>query len=160
MGLRLVLITLTLAAQLQPRSPGSEVEAFVRQAIEERFGARAIPDHNLLGAATRVAVRQEMPLAGESLTSAALPRLDGYEFYLTTAAAAQAEADRTRRNVTFLIVDRPVIAGDTATLWLGVDIAIPADPNNVKLCCCTGLGQFRRAQGRWAFVEWTERVCS
>ena len=43
---------------------------------------------------------------------------------------------------------------------MGVDVTFPKDPKIVKMCCCTGRGEFRRVNGRWTFVKWAETICS
>jgi hypothetical protein len=150
--------------RVQAQSPEamatSDVEVLVKQAVEDRIGARDIPDGNLLGKATRIAIREEMPEAGLKLGRAALPQLAGYEFFLISEAAAQAQADRVRRAVYFITVDRPSIIADTATVSLGVDVAFPREPKTIKMCCCTGQGQFLRVGGRWTFVKWGQTICS
>ena len=137
-----------------------EIEVLVKQAVEDRFGARDLPDRDLLGKATRIAIREEMPEAGLKLSRGALPQRAGYEFFLISEVGAQAEADRIRRAVYFITVDRPSIIEDTATVSLGVDVASPREPKTIKMCCCTGEGQFRRVGGRWTFVKWARTICS
>ena len=137
-----------------------DVEVLVKQAVEDRFAAKDLPDGNLLGNATRIAIREEMPDAGLKLSRGALPQRDGYEFFLISEVAAQAEADRVGRAVYFITVDRPSIIEDTATISLGVDVVSPREPKTIKMCCCTGQGQFRRAGGRWTFVKWAQMICS
>ena len=137
-----------------------EIEVLVKQAVEDRFGARDLPDGNLLGKASRIAIREEMPGAGLKLSRRALPQRAGYEFFLISGVGAQAEADRVRRAVYFITVDRPSIIEDTATVSLGVDVASPREPKTIKMCCCTGQGQFRRDGGRWTFVKWVQTICS
>ena len=150
--------------QAQPRSTERmatpDIDALVKQAVEDRFAAKDLPDGNLLGKATRIAIREEMPEAGLTLSRAALPQRDGYSFVLISGAAAQAEADRTGRPVYFITVDQPSISGDTATLSLGVDVVSPREPKTINMCCCTGQGQFRRTGGRWTFVKWAQMICS
>ena len=107
-----------------------------------------------------IPIRQELPRAGLALSAAALPKIDGYEFELLPGATAQAEADRTRKNVPFIAIDRASITGDEATVWIGADLAMPADPATVKMCCCEAEGQFERRQGRWSFVKWRTTKCS
>jgi hypothetical protein len=161
-----VLACLTGGVDAQPRGAGPaplappDIQAFVGQALADRLAARNIPDQALLDGATRIGVREEMPLSGLRLGAASLPRLAGLEFHLTSASAAQAEADKTRRSVYYLIVDRPAVVGDAATVSLGVDVALPSDPDTGKLCCCSGEGRFRQANGRWSFVSWQQMVCS
>jgi hypothetical protein len=114
----------------------------------------------LLGKATRIAIREEMPDARLRLSRGALPQRAGYEFVLISEAAAQAEADRVRRAVYFITVDRPSITEDTATISIGVDVVSPREPKSIKMCCCNGVGQFQRAGGRWTFVKWVQMICS
>jgi hypothetical protein len=136
------------------------IELLVKQAVEDRFTAGDLPDRSLLGTSTRIAIREEMPAAGVKLGGGALPQLEGYEFYLISGASAQSEAERTQRAITFITVDGPSITDDTATVSLGVDVTAPLRPNEVKLCCCSGEAQFRRAEGRWTFVNWVGTTCS
>jgi hypothetical protein len=147
--------------QAQPeRLATSDIEVLVKQAVEDRFGAKDLPDGNLLGKANRIAIREEMPDAGLRLSRGALPQRAGYEFVLISAAAAQAEADRVGRAVYFITVDRPAITEDTATISLGVDVVSPREPKSIKMCCCNGVGQFQRGGGRWTFVKWAQMICS
>jgi hypothetical protein len=142
------------------RAAAGDVELLVRQALEDRLAAKNVPDGNLLGSSTRIGIREEMPKAGMKLGREALPQREGYEFFLISLAEAQAEADQSGKPVHVITVDRPSLAEDTATLWLGVDVAFPREPKVIKLCCCTGQGQFRRVEGRWRFVKWASMVCS
>ena len=144
--------------QLQLASP--EIQSFVRQAIEDRLRAGQLPDGNLLGNVTRIAIREEMPEAGQRNGPASLPQVEMREFYLISQVEAQTEADKTGRAQHFISVDRPSIAGDVGTVWVGVDVVFPREPKVIKMCCCTGLGQFRLAEGRWTFVNWTGMTCS
>lgn len=88
------------------------------------------------------------------------PQREGYEFFLISIGTAQAEADKSRQEVRFITVDRPSITGDAATVSVGVDLVLPREPRVIKLCCCTGYGEFRRTNGRWTFVRWAETICS
>jgi quercetin dioxygenase-like cupin family protein len=137
-----------------------DVQQFVRMALMDRVRANDVPDLNLLHASHRIAVRDVMPTAHLALNESALPQLDPYHFFLLSPADAQAVADRRKQTMPFLTVDQPSIDGDTATVWLGVDIAAPADPNMIRLCCCTGRAEFRRSGGGWAFVKWLVTICS
>ena len=147
-------------SQSPERMATPDIDVLVKQAVEDRFGAKDLPDGSLLGKATRIAIREEMPEAGLKLSRAALPQRDGYSFVLLSAAAAQAEADRSGRPVYFITVDQPSITDDTATISLGVDLVSPREPKTINMCCCTGQGQFRRTDGRWAFVKWAQMICS
>ena len=150
----------TAAPSPANRTAGIEIQAFVRQALEDRLEAGNLPDGNLLRNSTRVALREEMPAAGMKLGSEALPRRKEYEFYLISTAAAQSEADKIGKPVYFIIVDQASVGEDTATALLGVDLVLPRDSTMTKLCCCRGVAQFRRIAGRWTFVTWANRVCS
>jgi hypothetical protein len=147
-------------AQSLERMATPEMEVLVKQAVEDRFGARDLPDGNLLGKATRIEIREEMPDAGLTLSRTALPQRVGYTFFLISEAAAQTEADRVGRAVYFITVDRPSIVEDTATISLGVDVVSPREPKSIKMCCCAGQAQFRRAGDRWSFVKWARMICS
>jgi hypothetical protein len=147
-------------AQSPERMATPDIELLVKQSVEDRFGARDLPDGNLLGKTTRIAIREEMPDAALKLSPGALPQRAGYEFVLISGATAQAQADRAGREVYFIIVDRPAITEDTATISLGVDVVSPREPKSIKMCCCNGVGQFHRAGGRWTFVKWAQMICS
>jgi hypothetical protein len=151
---------LAVFAQSPDRMATPDIELLVKQSVEDRFGASDLPDGNLLGKATRIAILDEMPEAGLKLGRGALPQRDGYAFFLISGAAAQAEADRVGRPIYFIAVDRPSISDDTATISLGVDVVSPREPKSIKMCCCDGVAQFRRAAGRWTFVKWTQMICS
>jgi hypothetical protein len=152
-----LICTITSGAQ---RTTSPEIDLLVRQALEDRLAANNLPDGNLLGNSKRIAIRQEMPAAKLKMGRSALPQREGHEFYFISEAAAQSEADFTKQPVHFITVDGPSIAGDTALISLGVDVIFPRTPKVGKLCCCTGRGQFRRAEGRWTFVKWVDMVCS
>ncbi len=146
------------------QSPGQsatgDIQLLAKHAVEDRLAAKNLPDGHLLGVSTRIAIRAEMPRAMATLGRDALPQRAGIEFYLISQAAAQTEADRIREAVPFIVVDQPSIAGDTATIALGVDVVFPTEPRVDKLCCCTGQAQFERKEGRWRFVKWTEVICA
>ena len=140
-------------------APSPEVESLIKQALEDRLAANDIPDGILL-ARKRIAVLQRMPRTGTTLTDRALPQRDGFEFYLLSNQDAQSEADRTGRNVSFIVVDQPAITGDTATLAIGVDFVAPRESKVVKACCCTGFGQFKQVGGKWTFLKWAKMICA
>jgi hypothetical protein len=146
------------AGTLKPAS--AEIEAFVRQALEDRLAAGDLPDIGLLGRSTRLAIQRELPRSGLTIGPSALPERAGYEFELITATEAQSEASRTKRTIPFITVDEPIIMGDTATIWLGADLASPDDPTLVKMCCCEGKALFKRTGDRWTFVKWDTLQCS
>jgi hypothetical protein len=136
------------------------VQAFVKAALTDRFQANDIPDFKILGTSYRIAIRSTMPEAAMTLTDAALPAVNGYQFFLLSPADAQTAADRRHESVSFITVDRPRIEGDRASIWLGVDVAEPADSNMIWLCCCRGEAEFRRTSRGWSFVKWGTTRCS
>ena len=142
----------------QPAS--DEIQALVRAALEDRLRANDIPDLNLLQGSRRIGVRGVMPRAQRSLSDSALPRLDGYELFLLSPADAQGAADRRNETIEFITVDDPAVGPERATIWIGVDTAVPAKSGLIKLCCCTGQAEFRRNGDGWTFVKWVSMVCS
>jgi hypothetical protein len=137
----------------------SEIDGLVRQVLADRIVAKDIPDWNLLRGETRIAIRSDpirLPIGKD-----ALPALEGYELELITAEEARAKAERTRENVRFIAIERLQIQGDKASLWIGVDVTIPPDPNLIKLCCCSRALDYRRVADGWVFVQWSDmRRCS
>jgi hypothetical protein len=168
----LAFIIWVTAAQVVPsttqqpltRPAGSDIEAFVKRALENRLAAYNLPDLALLRGslrgAVRIPVRPEMPRSGIVLGPNALPRRSGSTFYFLSRSEAQTEADKSGRVVHRLATDEATISGDTATVWLGVDAVAPRVPKVGLLCCCRGLAQFQRVEGNWAFVKWLQHVCS
>jgi hypothetical protein len=148
--------------QLDPnlRQATAEVHLLVKQSLESVLAENKLPDGNLLGSSTRIAIREELRRAKLRLGREALPQREGYEFYLISEAQTQTEADRTSRAVHYITVDQPSITGETATLSVGVDVTFPRVPRVTKLCCCTGHGQFQRIDGRWTFLKWSGMTCS
>jgi hypothetical protein len=158
-------VHLAAAAAQESNSPSqrqamtSEIDGLVRQVLADRIAAKDIPDWGLLQGATRIAIRSDpirLPIGKD-----ALPALEGYELELITAEEAQAAAERTRGNVRFIAIERLQIQGDTASLWIGVDVTMPADPKLIKMCCCSRGLDYRRAADRWVFVQWSDMMrCS
>lgn len=148
------------AEQPPGRMASAEINALVKQALEDLLARQGLPDGNLLSGATRIAIREEMPRAAMRLGTEAVPERAGNQFYLLSRAAAQAEADRSKVNVHFITVDSPEITPDGAMIWIGVGLVAPSEPKVIILCCCTGHGQFQRSDGRWKFVKWAGMVCS
>ena len=146
------------------RHAGAELERLIRQVLEERLIAADIPDLHLLGAARRIAIRMELPRSGFALGADVLPRREGYEFRLISAAGALAEAERTKTRVYLLTVDRIEMMSDSTWMWIGTDVMEPPnssglDPNVFKRCCCEAPVQYRRDGDRWVFVKWDVGVC-
>jgi hypothetical protein len=138
----------------------ADIQAFVRDALTDRLRANDVPDMGMLHWSQPIGVRAVMPQAQLTLSESALPKVDKYEFVLLSPADAQARADRANEAFPFLVVDQPVIGATTATLWLGVDIALPRAQHAVKQCCCAGRAEFRRTSGGWTFAKWLQQVCS
>lgn len=138
-----------------------DVLAFVREALQERLNANAVPDFRLPAATTRVAIREEMSAAKMKLNESALPHVDGVEFYLLSTTAAQAQADQTRSDLFFLIVDSPQVRSATGTLLLGTDVVLWHDPaqQRVKLCCCDEQAAFTKTENRWVFAGRLGATC-
>ena len=160
--MRALLMLIVAFSLIQPQAnvaPAAEVELLIKQALEDRLAENDIPDGILLGR-TRIAILQVMPRTGQTLTARALPHRDGPEFYLLSSRDAQAEADRTGRNVPYIFVDTPIIKGDTASLSIGVDFVMPRNKKAIKACCCTGFGQFMRVTGKWTLLKWASISCS
>jgi len=154
------LIDPAYAQSIELGAATAEIEALVRQSLEDRLAAQNLPDLGLLGDSTRIAVREELRVARLRLSQSALPTREGYEFHLISVPDAQSEAERTQTSIYFITVDRPTITGDTATIWLGVDFVFPQNPNIVKVCCCVGEAHFRRVENRWKFVKWGVGGCA
>jgi hypothetical protein len=152
------------SAQQQDLPPApADVQGFVREALQERLNANAVPDFQLSARSRRIALRAEMPLAGLRLTEDALPRHERLDFYLLSTPIAQAQADQSGQDVFFVIVDSPTITGETASLKIGSDIVLHRDPSHqtVKLCCCDGVAVFKKVDGKWAFSRWANGItCS
>jgi hypothetical protein len=157
-ALLMLVVALSLIRPQANAAPSAAIESLIKQALEDRLAENDIPDGILLGR-TRVAILQVMPRTGQTLTDRALPQREGTEFYLLSGKDAQAEADRTGRNVPYIVVDQPTIDGDTGSLAIGVDFVMPREKKVAKQCCCTGYGQFKRVAGKWTLLKWTRIIC-
>ena len=156
-----LLLAILCTAQVPRLKPASaEIEDFIHQALADRMAAGALSDLDLAGKSRRVLVLDELPDAGLRISVKALPASELRRYVLVSSAAIQAEADRTKQTLYFITIDRPVIAGDEATVWLGVDLVEPTDSKMIKLCCCASQEFFRRTQERWEFVKSLVRRCS
>lgn len=136
------------------------MQELVRHALEHRIRVGDLQDAEALRNSTRIAILDELPRAKLRLTTDAVPKLEGVEVYLTSAAEIQRIADSTNGPVNFIVVDLPTINGVNANLRIGTDLVLPANSPLEKLCCCSAVGHFRRDQGRWVFVNWREMRCS
>jgi hypothetical protein len=141
------------------REAGAKIQDFVREAIADRFQAGDIPDMNLLRDRSHVYVSKELPSDGVQLTERALPKIPGLRFELISFAELSAMAARTRSDVFYIAVDSPRLEPESATISLGIDF-VAASKDTLKMCCCTGHGEFRMTANRWAFVKWTSMTCS
>jgi hypothetical protein len=136
-----------------------DTAVFVKQALERVLARGDLPDGNLLGSATRIAVREEMPVARLEVAPTMLPQRDGYTFYLLSEAAAQAEADRIGRAVYIIALDLPRVSGSHGSVRIGVDIRLPRRGGGKPLCCCSAVAHFERQGDRWELLLWTDRLC-
>jgi hypothetical protein len=105
--------------------------------------------------------RRSLRARAAAMTGVAVPKLPNTTFELLSFREAETIAKHTGREVAFIRVDAPRIEGASAAIVLGVDIASPPDTDMVKMCCCTGRAELRRAAGdRWVFVKWSQTTCS
>jgi hypothetical protein len=163
-SLGIVLSIVCTAAQVEQdsrlRLAPAEIETLVRDALENHLSGKRVFERVISDTSRSIAIRMDLPQAGMRLSSGALPRHARYEFRLVSLAEAQAEADRTQQPFFFVEVDRPVIDGETATMWVGTDLTLPSKSDWVKTCCCDGVGHFRRVDGRWIFVKLDVTKCA
>jgi hypothetical protein len=150
------------AAQNRPdyKPADAALQELVREALADRFVNRDIPDMGLLKDAKSVLVLREMYEAGLTLGPEALPDVPGVSFSLIATEDARERANKTKQNVGYIAVDRPAIAGTTATVWLGGDFEMPSNPNVLKMCCCAGEAHFEKRDGKWRFVKWGAGRCA
>ncbi|HEX5214588.1 MAG TPA: hypothetical protein VFV98_03955 [Vicinamibacterales bacterium] len=158
-ALLMVVVALSLIRPQANVAPSADIESLIKQALEDRLAANDIPDGILVGRTKRIPILETMPRTGTRLTSRALPQREGAEFYLLSSKDAQAEADRTARDVPYIFVDQPSIDGEIGSLAIGVDFVMPRDKKVAKSCCCTGVGQFKRVAGTWTFLKWVRMIC-
>ena len=157
-ALLLACLATAQAPKLKPAS--AEIEDFIHQALADRMAAGALSDFDLVGKSRRILVLDELPNAGLRISLKALPASSLHKYVPLSNAAIQAEADRAKETLYFITIDQPVITGDEATVWLGVDLTEPTGSKMVKLCCCASQDLFRRSQERWQFVKSLMRRCS
>ena len=151
-------------SQVRPPAPDpqpapAEVQTLVREALEDVLNRDALPDGTLFRNARRIAVQAEMRRARLALGQDALPRREGFEYYLMSEEEIQAQAERTGASVYFVVVDTPVITGNRALLTAGVNVREPRG-TRLALCCCIGFGQFERRDGRWRLLGFPRLVCA
>jgi hypothetical protein len=151
----------TSAIDTQHRQAASPaIQAFVRQAIADRFAARDIPDFGMLSESGEILIRQETGNPNSDLTFEAVPQTNDRPFLLIQQSVAQARADATATSIVFITVGRVVVNGPDATINLGVDTVDPRSPGTIKLCCCSGDAKYHRVGDEWKFVRWESQVCS
>lgn len=148
-------VTSEQADAYKPASP--DVLSVVRFALRDRLIAGDIPDVRIAHepGEVRLYVRADLPSSKLILTADALPEMSGLHFELITLREAQEIAERTGKQVRFVIVDRVHVDSDSAKLWLGGDFVAPAQPGIVKLCCCEGEALFLKRNGAWRFEKWS-----
>jgi len=157
----LAVASLGSASRPQALRPlGPDLAALVHDAIADRFSAGDIPDLNLIEDRKHVLVLNEMRTARLRLTPDALPQSEKTTFDLISLEEAETQASRSQRALAYIAVDEPQIDGAVATLSIGVDIATPRLAGMVKLCCCSGRGEFRRTPDGWIFQKWGQMTCS
>ena len=135
-----------------------EVALLIKQALEDRYRWRNIPDGLSYGAPEAL-LSSELVAARLSLTMASRPERPGTEFILLSRAGARALADRTDSGVHVFFVDEPRIANDAATLVIGTSLVMPASFRGGLQCCCRAVGHFGWRDGRWHFVKWGQTSC-
>ncbi|HET9371074.1 MAG TPA: glycoside hydrolase family 3 N-terminal domain-containing protein [Vicinamibacterales bacterium] len=143
------------AGQLPIASP--DLQAFVREALEDRLDAGELLNEGLRGRTTGIPVEPSIPRSRVRIGPAALPRRDGFQFLLTTLEAAQLEADIARTPLYMLAIDAVTLSDGTASIWIGSNIVVSS--GSFPACCCRREAHFRRDQGRWVFVRWGETLC-
>ena len=141
------------------QADAASIDLLVRHALEDRLAANDLPDADLVLNQPRIAISEDAG-GGVTLTAAAVPQREGYDFYLVSPAAARAEADKSGKPFFFVIARNPTIDGDSASVSIGADLALPSASLQLKLCCCVFRGEFRRMEGRWTFSRWAERACA
>jgi hypothetical protein len=131
-----------------------ETEAFVREALHDRLLAGDIPDSQLIRRAEGkpVFVRAEMPESRLQITSRALPSVAGTELSLITLAEARQVVSRSGQSLHLIAIDHVRVEQSTATLWLGIDLLVPAEV--LKMCCCEREAQFKKRDSSWVFDRW------
>src|SRR5579863_1683720 len=76
----------TPQAQVWPDAP-ADIQAFVRNALAERIGAKNFPDLDLRFGRNRcISIRREMTNTRMMLTEQAVPTMEGFSFSLRTTA--------------------------------------------------------------------------
>jgi hypothetical protein len=146
-------------AQVQAPRP-TEVDLLIRMLLEQSMtNPKDLADSTMLPTVGPVYVRAEIPGSpGAIVTPQALPRTG--RFVIKHAAELQAEADRTRKTVPFIAFTTAEVIGDRATAEHGVDIAVPTDPNVIKMCCCSERKQYVRKGATWEATGVVVTSCS
>lgn len=77
--------------------------------------------------------------------------LGGQPLVMRSQAALQAEADRRDVTLHFLELHRVEVAGDCATVVIGIGMVTPARKRLTHLCCCSRTELWEQRDGRWQF---------
>jgi len=141
------------------RAANPTIQAFVRQALTDRFAAHDIPDMGMLPETGEVLIRQETGNPDSDLTTESLPQATNRQFRLIQKSVAQARADATGTTIVFIFVGRVVVNGADATIMMGVDTVDRRSPGTVKMCCCQGEARYQRVGDQWKFMRWESSVC-
>ncbi|HEY4178287.1 MAG TPA: carboxypeptidase-like regulatory domain-containing protein [Kofleriaceae bacterium] len=124
-------------------------------AILER-GKDSIPDYGLAASGKGdITVIAEIG-HNRRLSTNALP--PGFAF--GDEKAIQAQANLSRNQIGYIHMHDIWSDGTCATVMVGGDIAVPEDPNLVKMCCCTASSIYEKRGGTWVFVQNAWTMCS
>lgn len=147
------------AGKAAPKEIDVLVAEVLRQSLVE---SKSMPDRQLLPATGPIMVRSEVltPGHGVLLGPAALPESKTVAFQLRSQLELQTLADRRGGPVYFVAVTNVTMSGDTATVWMGVELTTPTtEGSGVKLCCCRQATTYRRFEGAWHLVVRSPAVC-
>jgi hypothetical protein len=122
-----------------------------------------LPDGGFLPTDGPLLVRREIRGSSAVVSSKALK--DPNRWLIRSEQALQEQADMTRKRVFFVMVNDIEIAGNFATLEVGVDMTFraPDDPKRVilKMCCCWGTDHYQRNDlGTWQFQKRDKVGCN
>jgi hypothetical protein len=133
----------------------TDIDELARMLLER--GSNAIPDWDLAarGAQGHIAVIADIG-NHRRLTTNALPA----GFTLADANQLQAQANATRNQLGFLSFQDIWSDGTCATVTVGGDIAVPADPNVIKMCCCSSTTMYEKRAGTWTRTGNVVTSCS
>ncbi|MGV3621670.1 MAG: hypothetical protein ACO1OB_12675 [Archangium sp.] len=106
-----------------------------------------------------------IPDAGLLPATGALPLLETRRFNsakwtVKSAAAWQAEADKSAKSLYVVKLSFDDIEGDVANVGVGVEIIVPTNTPGVVVCCCNTTDVFRRVGKTWRLEKRLETICS